>query len=130
MANTEKLQQQEIEQLNIEVEEVGLEELIILGETKKIPIHITFPNEDGTITKSKALIKQLTLKQLENLNLTNKNTVTVSKKILQTALFKTTGEPFTLKELDVLPIGVVFAISSKIMEISGMNYEDKKLENF
>ena len=44
---------------DITVEEVNLEELILLGEDKKIPIVISYPTEDGKQIKAKALVKQL-----------------------------------------------------------------------
>ena len=66
MANINELKEQELKELaTVETEEVNLEDLLVLGEEKKIPIHITFPNPDGeTKSNAKALIKQLTFERI------------------------------------------------------------------
>ena len=123
MTDINKLQEEELEELSkveVEADEVGLEELIVLGEAKKIPIHIIYPNDDGTKSKAKALVKQLTLKELDGLNYTGNNLGTFNKKILKKAFFKSTGEHFTPEELNTLPLGVVSAVSDKILELSGV----------
>ena len=133
MADINKLKEEELNELNkvsVEAEEVGLEELIILGEEKKIPIHITFPNTDGTVTKASALIKQLTLKELDNLNINRRQLGAMNRAVLKIALFKTNGEKFTIDELNVLPIGVVNAVATKILELSGVELDKDELTNF
>jgi hypothetical protein len=41
------------------------------------------------------------------------------------------GDTFTRKELEVLPIGVVNAIATKILEVSGVDIEEqRRLSNF
>ena len=123
MTDVDKLKEDELNQLNgveVEAEEVGLEDLIILGEDKKIPIHITYPKTDGTRAKAKALVKQLTLKELDSLNFNRNNPGKVSLLVLRKALFKQNGDNFTDKELEMLPLGVVNAISNKILELSGV----------
>jgi hypothetical protein len=51
--------------------------------------------------------------------------------VLQIALFKKNGDTFTRKELEVLPIGVVNAIATKILEVSGVDIEEqRRLSNF
>ena len=56
-------------------DEMNLEDLILLGEDKLFNIHIEYPKEDENgefiIVKSKAKIKQLTLKEIRNINLKN-----------------------------------------------------------
>ena len=124
MTDIDKLKEEELNKLKkveVQAEEVNIEDLIVLGEVKKIPIHITYFNQDGSQTKTKALIKQLTVKEMENLNVTQKNLVKSSITILQKAFFKTTGEPFSKEELSYLPVGVANAVSKKILEISGMD---------
>ena len=132
MANINELKEQELKELaTVETEEVGLEDLLVLGEEKKIPIHITFPNPDGeTKSNAKALIKQLTLKELDSIKI-NTGVASSNMSILQKALFKQNGDTFTRKELEVLPIGVVNAIATKILEVSGVDLdEQKRLGNF
>ena len=132
MANVEQLKNEELEQLTtVETEEVNLEDLLVLGEEKKIPIHISFPNPDGeTRSNAKALIKQLTLKELDSLSISN-NVARTNMSVLERALFKQNGDNFTRKELEVLPIGVVNAIATKILEVSGVDFqEQRRLANF
>lgn len=132
MANVEQLKNEELEQLaTVETEEVNLEDLLVLGEEKHIPIHITFPNPDGeTTSNAKALIKQLTLKELDGLKVNN-NLAAANRIILEKALFKQNGDNFTRRELDVLPMGVVDAIATKILEVSGVDLpEQRRLSNF
>lgn len=132
MTNVDELKKEELEQLaTVEHEEVSLEDLLVLGEEKRIPIHITFPNPDGeTKSNAKALIKQLTLKELDSLKI-NSDVASSNMSILQKALFKQNGDTFSRKELEVLPLGVVNAIATKILEVSGVDInEQKRLGNF
>ena len=132
MTNVDELKKEELEQLaTVEHEEVSLEDLLVLGEEKRIPIRITFPNPDGeTKSNAKALIKQLTLKELDSLKI-NSEVASSNMSILQKALFKQNGDTFSRKELEVLPLGVVNAIATKILEVSGVDInEQKRLGNF
>ena len=132
MTNVDKLKEEELEQLaTVESEEVNLEDLLVLGEENRIPIHIKFPNPDGvTTSNAKALIKQLTLKELNQIKVSN-NIADSNISILERALFKQNGDNFTGKELEVLPIGVVNAIATKILEVSGVDLEEqRRLSNF
>ena len=115
----------------IEIDDVNLEDLIVLGEEKKIPIEIEFPKTDGTKVKAKALIKQLTLKELDHIKI-DKNDITGSNiTLLKKSLFKSTGDPFSKDELLVLPMGVVDAIANKVMEVSGVDNKNRdKLMDF
>ena len=132
MVNVKKLKEEELNQLNKkenvvwEEDEVSLEELILLGENKKIPIHIEYPLPDETTKKAKAFIKQLTMKEIEGIK-QNDNT----SAILQKALFKSNGDPFTPTQIKKLPIGVVNALLNKIFEVSGVDPETlKQLQDF
>ena len=102
--------------------------MIILGEDKHIPISIEFPNGDTTI-KAKALIKQLTLKEMDKIKINKDNPWLMSMSILKVALLKTNGDNFTEAELSTLPMGVVTAISNEIMKASGVDM-DNQLSNF
>ena len=126
MVSVEELKEQELESLNesVEVGEYGLEELILLGEDRKIPITIEYPRTDGTKVKAKALIKQLTIKEVEEIKFTNMNSIA----ILQRALFKSDGSNFKRSELGALPIGVVNAISEKILEVSGVTTDNELIK--
>ena len=111
--------------------EVNLEELILLGDDKKIPIVIEFPTETGERIKAKALVKQLTLKELDNVRINTNDVLGTNLKILTKSLFKNDGERFSEEELKVLPLGVVNAIASKIMDLSGVdNDTTSRLRDF
>lgn len=101
----------------IEVEETNLEDLILLGEDKLIDILIEYPTENGKV-QAKAKIKQLTMKELKNIDLTKANAET-SIQILEKALYKQDGTPFSKDLILNLPMGVVNALGNKIMEVSG-----------
>ena len=121
MASIEDLQKEEL--MNLEVEEVNLEDLIVLGTDKLINISITYPEEkDGTIKliKTKAKIKQLSMRQLRNIDFNNINLETVVS-ILTKALFKQDETAFSKNLILDLPIGVCFAITREIMKISGVD---------
>ena len=121
MVSIEDLQKEEL--MNLEVEEVNLEDLIVLGTDKLINISITYPEEkDGTIklVKTKAKIKQLSMRQLRNIDLNNLNLETVVS-ILTKALFKQDETAFSKNLILDLPIGVCFAITREIMKISGVD---------
>ena len=129
MTSVSKLQEEELNALNNEgivelEEEVNLEELLILGEDKKIPIIISYPREDGKRIKAKALVKQLTLKELDRIQINRNNALRSNVMILEKALFKQDGSTFTSEELLALPIGVVNAIGNKILELSGVDIPD------
>jgi hypothetical protein len=127
MTNVDKLKEEELAELD---GEINLEDLIILGDDSKIPITITFPKGEGGSVKAKALIKQLTLKELNNVNTSNNNLLDTSKLILRKALFKHDGKPFSDAEIEFLPIGVIVAISNKIMEVSGMDNFMQETKDF
>ena len=111
-------------------EEINLEELILLGDEKKIPIRISFPREDGTRLQAKALVKQLTLKELNLIRIDMNNPIKTNTNILKKALFKQNGENFTEEELLTLPLGVVNAIGNKILELSGVDINTNDLKDF
>ena len=127
MTNVDKLKEEELAQLD---GELNLEDLIVLGDDKKIPITITLPKGDGESVKAKALIKQLTLKELGNVNTKNNNLLDSSKLILRKALFKQDGSLFSDEEIEVLPVGVIIAISNRIMEVSGMDEFMQEAKDF
>lgn len=115
----------------IEVEEYNLEDLLVLGEDKKIPILIEYPTSEGTDVKAKALVKQLTLKEINDLQVTTNDFASANSEILKRALFKSNGSNFTIEEIEALPIGVVNAIGEKIIELSGVRENtQKKLKDF
>ena len=134
MTDINKLKEEELNELNATVtaDEVNLEDLLVLGEDKKIAIHISFPNPDGeTSSQAKALIKQLTLKELDDIKISGTTVSESNMNILQRALFKQNGDTFSRRELQALPIGVVNAIATKILEVSGVDLEEqRRLSNF
>ena len=136
MVNVDELMEEEINALKQEEyvelgEEVNLEELLLLGDDKKIPIIISFPLDDGSTVKAKALVKQLTMKEINNLKLDKKKSpLEISLLILENSLFKQDNTLFKEEELLSLPIGVVNAIGNKILELSGVELTDVKLNDF
>mgnify|MGYP007092187971 CR=1 FL=1 len=50
--------------------------------------------------------------------------------ILEHALFKQNKSNFTREELLVIPLGVVNAISNKILEVSGVDIDPQRLRDF
>lgn len=115
---------QKEERIMLEVEEVPLEDLILLGDDKLINISIEYPREDqnGIIrtVKTKAKIKQLTLKELRNIDF-EKITMNTAVTILNKALFKQDETPFGKDLIISLPVGVSIAITRKILEVSGVD---------
>ena len=101
----------------IEIEETNLEDLILLGEDKLINILIEYPTENGPV-KAKAKIKQLTMKELKNIDLQN-ITGETSIQILSKSLFKQDGSPFPKNLIMELPMGVVNTLGNEILRISG-----------
>ena len=126
MTNVDKLKEEELVHLQ---EEVKLEDLILLGDDKKIPIIVEFPKNDGTKINTKAFVKQLTLKELNHVQINQSNIWESNIDILSKALFKSTGDNFTREELLNFPIGVVNAIASKIMELSGVEIDQQNTVN-
>lgn len=110
---------------NIKVEETNLEDLIILGEDKLTDVLIEFPTANGNI-QARAKIKQLTMKELKNIDL-NKPTFETNTKILCKSLFKSNGEPFSEEEILNMPLGTVDELSNAVMQISGVDVDLKKL---
>lgn len=126
MTNVDKLKEEELVQLG---EEMNLEDLIILGADKKIPLIIEYPTIDGGKTTAKLFCKQLTLRELENVNTSSNNLQDVLP-ILRKTLFKQNGDNFSKPELMELPIGVLKELMIKIFELSGMHDEAEKLKDF
>ena len=126
MTNVDKLKEEELVQLGAEM---NLEDLIILGADKKIPLVIEYPNLDGTKTAAKLFCKQLTLREMENVN-TSSNNLQDILPVLRKTLFKQNGDNFSKPELMELPIGVLKALLVKIFELSGMHDEAEKLKDF
>lgn len=116
----------------IEMETANLEDLLVLGDDKLIRVVVEFPISDTETTKGAVLVKQLTMHDLDNLK-TTQDSIAVAKYILTKCLFTNEREVYTSEMVDSLPIGVVYALSEKIMEISGLNKNenlDKKLMDF
>lgn len=119
-----------IKDVEIEIDEMNLEDLILLGEDKLINISIKYPKDDDEevikMVQTKAKIKQLTMKELRNINLDNIDMNAVVN-ILKKALFKQDETPFTKDLIYAMPIGVSVAIVKEIMRISGMEHDIKGL---
>ena len=107
-------------EVNIEVDEINLEDLIVLGEDTKIPISIEYPRKDGTVIKAKAYVKQLTLKELKGFNVNKSNLLESAMEILTKTLYKSDNTVYDMDEILVLPVGVVQALAEKILDLSGV----------
>ena len=130
MSIVDELQEKELEELDkVELveDEFNLEELILLGEDKKIPILLQYPLPDGRIVKGKAKIKQLTLSELETVKTSPNNQLETITLILRKAFFQMNEEPFTKTQLRKIPIGVLKEVCNKILEVSGFD-EDLKTD--
>lgn len=113
----------------IKVEETNLEDLIMLGEDCHIPVSIEFPKPNGETANAKALIKQITLKEMKKIQIKGRDDLGIASEVLQIALLKQDGSNFTREEISYLPIGVVRSLSDKILELSGFNMNDE-IRNF
>ena len=130
MSVVDELREKELEELDkVELveDEFNLEELILLGEDKKIPILLQYPLPDGRIVKGKAKIKQLTLSELETVKTSPNNQLETITLILRKAFFQMNEEPFTKTQLRKIPIGVLKEVCNKILEVSGFD-EDLKTD--
>ena len=107
----------------ISIDETSLEDLIVLGEDKLINIHISYPTEEGTV-EAKAKIKQLTMKELKNIDVNNPS-LNTNVQILSKALFKQDETLFSKEMILALPLGVVNAVCQKILEVSGVETDLK-----
>ena len=110
-----------MQEVNLEIDEFNLEDLLVLGDDKRIAITIEYPRGDGKTVKAKALIKQLTMKEVDNIRIDRNDVMETNLNVLEKALFKSNGDAFTKNELEYLPIGVITAVSEKIMELSGVS---------
>lgn len=113
----------------IKVEETNLEDLIVLGEDYHIPVSIEFPRPDGTKVKAKALIKQITVKEMKKVQTKGNDDFGIATEVLRIALLKQDGSNFTKEEISYLPLGVVRSLSDKILEVSGIDM-DEEIRNF
>lgn len=104
----------------IEVKETQLEDLIILGNDKLMDIIIEYPKDDGTFTRARAKIKQLTMKQLKNIDMNNIN-IAIAVQILKKSLYTIDEKPFTEDLILDMPVGIAIGITKEIMRVSGVD---------
>jgi len=109
----------------IMVEETNLEDLILLGDDKLIDCSIEYPNEYGVKVRARTKIKQLTMKELKNINV-NKRSFENSVKILSKTVYKQDGTLLGKDLIMELPVGVVNELSDLIMELSGVDVDKLK----
>ena len=113
-----------MKQPKIDIDATSLEDLIVLGDDKLINILIEFPTVNGEKETAKAKIKQLTMKELKNLDFEHITLETIIG-ILNKALFTQDGSPFPRELILELPIGVVKEVAAKILEVSGADVDLK-----
>ena len=129
MTNIDETIKDEIEHLSQEEEIFELEDLIISGEKKRIPVTIEIPeyNEETgemIVKKFTARLKPLTNVEVNNareLGLKVKNTTT-DVEILKRWLYTKNNTLFPAEFIEALPAGAVEELSLKIAEISGMKF--------
>ena len=113
------------EKPKIIIEETNLEDLIVLGEDKLIDCSIEYPTQNGTKTKAKVKVQQLTMKELKNINIKDRS-FDNSLKILSKTVYKQDGTLLGKDLIMELPVGVVNDLSDAIMELSGVDVDKIK----
>ena len=131
MTNLDENIKDEIEHLSQEEEIFELEDLIINGEKKRIPVIVEIPeyNEETgemIVKKFTARLKPLTNVEVNNareLGLKVKNTTT-DVEILKRGLYTKNNTLFPAEFIEALPAGTVEELSLKIAEISGIKFNE------
>lgn len=106
-------------------EVMDIEDLFIKGKDNKVQIILTIEGKGDF----KAYVSPVTYGQIKNIENTT-DEVAIASYVLSNHFFKGNGEAFTKKELDYLPAGVLKAVVSTIMDISGLNISDEDIRVF
>ena len=111
--------------MEIEHEVFDIEELFLDGKDNKTPITITVGERNF-----RAYVTPVTygeIKQIER----GKDENEIADYVLQNHFFKAKDKtPFTVKQLDILPGGVLKGVVDAIMEISGLNISQEDIKTF
>ena len=129
MANIEKLQEQELEELQ-DSEALSLESLITEGSELRIPITFDFPTKNG-IKKASAIIKPISAVEWENAqSYALKNKEGFILKILEKGLLNDNGEPLPFSLIKKMPSGVATEIYIRIADVSGVKQNKEEQYQF
>ena len=109
--------------MEIEREERGIEDLFLQDKDEKIKIGIPLDNEDFYAYVTVVTYGQS--KQLERMNEEQ-----IADYILTNHFFKGNKEPFSAKELELLPPGVLKGVVEIIVELSGFNVTSEDIQVF
>ena len=101
---------------------VSLEQAITEGTKALIPYSFDYPNTDMVV---EVQIRPITNPELTQIAQSSELAgSSIDLELLQIALFNTDGSNFDYELLEKLPAGVVMDLSYKIMDISGMDFDE------
>ena len=128
MADIEKLQAEELANLNENEEIFDLESLVTDGADARIPITVEYPKKDGTMVKAGAMIRPLTNVEWNNATrLNRKNTGTTNEvELVKIGLYTQKGEQFPPQLVEKLPAGLIVKIVEHLAEVSGIDLYNKR----
>jgi hypothetical protein len=111
--------------MEIEYEQKGIEELLQSDNEEFIPVSVTLKNKGDFM----AYITPLKFGELPK-DAQKGNEYKIGQKILLEHLFNSEKEPFTLKELKLMPAGLVLEFINAIKMVSGFNESVEDVEDF
>jgi hypothetical protein len=109
--------------VEIQHEEMGIEDLFIQDKDEKIKIRITLDQGDF-----RAYVTVITYGQAKQLDRMNEDQV--ADYILTNHFFKGNEQPFSAKELELLPAGVLKGVVETIMKLSGLDITEEDIQVF
>ena len=112
--------------MEIEYEQKGIEELLLSDNEEYIPISVSLKNKGEFL----AYVTPLKYGELPKEAHEKGNDYKLGQKVLLEHLFNSNKEPFTLKELKLLPAGLVVEFVNAIKLVSGFNETAEDVEDF
>ena len=112
--------------MEIEYEQKGIEELLLSDNEEYIPISVSLKNKGEFL----AYVTPLKYGELPKETHEKGNDYKLGQKVLLEHVFNSNKEPFTLKELKLLPAGLVVEFVNAIKLVSGFNESSKDVEDF
>ena len=109
--------------VEIEHEEMNIEDLFIHDKDDKIKIRISLSQGDF-----RAYVTVVTYGQTKQLDRMNEDQV--AEYILTNHFFKGDKQPFSAKELELLPAGVLKGVVETIMTLSGLDISNDDIQVF
>ena len=110
--------------VEIEHEVMDIEDLFLTGKDKKTEIIITI-NGRGEF---KALVTPVSYGEIKKLDKMSEEEI--ANYVLTNHFFKPNGENLTSSELDLLPAGILKAVSETIMKLSGLDISNEDIQVF